>query len=119
METDDWLLTHSQALFWYVRLLFNVRTSIFDVVGYLSPPFPNLVGRAQWMCERAALLLCEDRWRREATAAGAPLDSVQQKLSGAGTFYFVIRPVGGAPKQSEGGALGCGWYGWAKCNALR
>ena len=30
--------------------------------------------------------------------------SVQRKLS-AGTFHFVIRPIGGAPKESEGGAL--------------
>ena len=40
-----------------------------------------------------------------ATAAGAPVSSVQRKLS-AGTFHFVIRPtIGGAPDQSEGGAL--------------
>ena len=39
-----------------------------------------------------------------ATAAGAPVGSVQQKIS-AGTFHFVIRPIGGAPKQSEGSAL--------------
>ena len=33
-----------------------------------------------------------------------PVSSVQRKLS-AGTFHFVIRPIGGAPKESEGGAL--------------
>ena len=32
------------------------------------------------------------------------MSSVQRKLS-AGTFHFVIRPIGGAPKESEGGAL--------------
>ena len=46
--------------------------------------------------------MCEDRWRRDTTA---PLGSIQRKLSGAGTFYFDIRPIGGAPEQSEGGAL--------------
>ena len=40
-----------------------------------------------------------------ATTAGAPVGSMQRKLSGAGTFYVVIRPIGGAPEQSEGGAL--------------
>ena len=39
-----------------------------------------------------------------ATAAGAPVGSVQRKIS-AGTFHFVIRPTGGAPKLSEGGPL--------------
>ena len=39
-----------------------------------------------------------------ATAAGAPVGFVQRKLS-AGTFHFVIRPIGGAPKQAEGGPL--------------
>ena len=39
-----------------------------------------------------------------ATAVGTPVGSVQRKLS-AGTFHFVIRPIPGAPKQSEGGAL--------------
>ena len=39
-----------------------------------------------------------------ATTAGAPVGSVQRKLS-AGTFHFVIRPIPGATKQSEGGAL--------------
>ena len=38
------------------------------------------------------------------TAAGAPVGSVQRKLS-AGTFHFVIRPIGGAPNQPEGGPL--------------
>ena len=39
-----------------------------------------------------------------ATAAGAPVGSVQRKLS-AGTFHFVIRPIGGTPNQPEGGPL--------------
>ena len=39
-----------------------------------------------------------------ATTAGAPVGSMQRKLS-AGKFRVVIRPIGDAPNQSEGGAL--------------
>ena len=44
-----------------------------------------------------------------ATAVGTPVGSVQRKLS-AGTFHFVIRPIGGSPKERQRAAR-CGWYG--------
>ena len=39
-----------------------------------------------------------------ATTAGAPVGSMQRKLS-AGKFRVVIRPIGDTPTKSEGGAL--------------